>query len=241
MIAYGNTDIGVSRQMNQDYYCVSTKPIGNLPNVFIVADGMGGHKAGDVASKEAVSIIIKNIETSESKDPVTIMEKAIESANTGLIEKANSTPEFEGMGTTLVMATVCNNIVYIANIGDSRLYVIGDEIRQITRDHSFVEAMVSLGKLDKQSAKNHARKNVLTRALGVEKNTMADFFEIKCDDKSKILMCSDGLTNMVDDEEIRRIVMEEQTPKDAVDRLIEKANQNGGMDNITSVLIEPGK
>lgn len=238
MIAYGNTDIGISRHTNQDYYYVSTDPVGNLPNIFMVADGMGGHKAGDVASREAVDIIVKDIQTSNVKDPVSIMEKAIEKANEGLLNEAYGKPELEGMGTTLVMATVCDDIVYIANIGDSRLYVVGDEIRQITRDHSFVEAMVSLGKLDKKSAKNHARKNVLTRALGVEKGTAADFFEIKNHKKNRILMCSDGLTNMVDDEEIKSIVMGEENIKDAVDKLIEKANSNGGTDNITSILIE---
>ncbi len=239
MIVYGNTDIGKNRHTNQDYYYVSTEPVGNLPNVFIVADGMGGHKAGDVASREAVDIIVKDMETSNLKDPVSIMESAIDKANNKLMVLADEKPEFEGMGTTLVMVTIFDDVMYIANIGDSRLYVIGDEIRQITRDHSFVEAMVSLGKIDKKSAKNHEKKNVLTRALGVEKGTVADFFEIKCDKESRVLMCTDGLTNMVDDDEIRFIVKETEQIKDAVDKLIEKANENGGMDNITSILIQP--
>lgn len=238
MIAYGNTDIGVSRQVNQDYYYVSTEPVGNLPNIFIVADGMGGHKAGDVASREAVRIITDEIRSSELNDPVSIMESAIEKANSGLVEKSKSSTELEGMGTTLVMATICSGVAYIANIGDSRLYVIGDEIRQITRDHSFVQEMVSLGKLDKRSAKHHARKNILTRALGVEDGTAADFFEIKCTGGERILMCSDGLTNMVDDDEIKNIVLKAERPEDAVNELIDRANKNGGMDNITSVLIE---
>ena len=155
VIAYGKTDIGVNRRMNQDYFYVSTEPVGNLPNIFIVADGMGGHKAGDVASREAVNTIISEISGNTSNDLVSVMEKAIETANEKLLVKSQSTPEFEGMGTTLVMASVCNDVIYIANIGDSRLYVIGEEIRQITRDHSFVQEMVTLGKLDKNSAKNH--------------------------------------------------------------------------------------
>lgn len=158
MIAYGKTDIGASRKMNQDYFYVSTEPIGSLPNIFIVADGMGGHKAGDVASREAVNEIISIISSAATKDPVSIMEAAIDSANKKLLEKSKSAPEFEGMGTTLVMAAVCNDIIYIANIGDSRLYVIDDEIRQITRDHSFVQEMVTLGKLDKKTAKTHEKK-----------------------------------------------------------------------------------
>lgn len=239
VIAYGKTDIGVNRRMNQDYFYVSTEPVGNLPNIFIVADGMGGHKAGDVASREAVNTIISEISGNTSKDPVSTMEKAIETANVKLLEKSRSTPEFEGMGTTLVMAAVCNDVIYIANIGDSRLYVIGDEIRQITRDHSFVQEMVTLGKLDKNSARNHEKKNYLTRALGVEEGTMADFFEIKSIQGEKILMCSDGLTNMVEDDDIKNIVNGETDIREAVKTLIEVANKNGGMDNITAVLIEP--
>lgn len=238
VIAYGNTDVGSARKVNQDYFYVSTEPVGNLPNVFIVADGMGGHKAGDVASREAVDIILKCIEETTGNDPVSTIEKAIEAANEGLMKKANSEPELNGMGTTLVLSTIYKDIVYIANIGDSRLYVINDEIRQITRDHSYVQEMISLGKLDKASAKNHERKNVLTRALGVDKGTMADFFEIRYEEGSRILLCSDGLTNMVEDEEIRNIVRSEDNIEDAVNRLIEIANKNGGMDNITTVLIE---
>ncbi len=239
VIAYGKTDIGVNRRMNQDYFYVSTEPVGNLPNIFIVADGMGGHKAGDVASREAVNTIISEISENTSNDLVSIMEKAIETANEKLLVKSQSTPEFEGMGTTLVMASVCNDVIYIANIGDSRLYVIGEEIRQITRDHSFVQEMVTLGKLDKNSAKNHEKKNYLTRALGVEKGTMADFFEIKSIKGEKLLMCSDGLTNMVEDDDIKNIVNGETDIREAVKTLIEVANKNGGMDNITAVLIEP--
>ena len=239
VIAYGKTDIGANRKMNQDYFYVSTEPIGSLPNIFIVADGMGGHKAGDVASREAVNTIINEISATAAKDPVSIMEAAINSANIKLLEKSRSAPEFEGMGTTLVMAVICNDIIYIANIGDSRLYVIDDEIRQITRDHSFVQEMVTLGKLDKKSAKNHEKKNYLTRALGVEEGTMADFFEIKSINGGRILMCSDGLTNMVDDDDIKNIVNGRTDIREAVKALIEAANKNGGMDNITSVLIEP--
>lgn len=238
MIAYGKTDIGNNRNTNQDYYHVSTSPVGNLPNLFIVADGMGGHRAGDVASKEAVDTIIEVIESSDYKNPVSIIEESIEKSNKKLLEKSKSNPEFQGMGTTVVMTTICNDNIYIANIGDSRLYIINDEIRQITRDHSFVEEMVSMGKIDKNSAKNHIKKNVLTRALGVEENTQADFFEIKYEERSRILMCSDGLTNMVDDNEIRNIVMKHELIEDAVNELIEKSNKNGGIDNITSLIIE---
>ena len=238
MNAYGNTDVGRARKINQDYYYVSTKPIGNLPNVFIVADGMGGHNAGDVASREAIKWVIDTLHNGKGKDVISAMGEAINVANEQLNDLSAREPDLHGMGTTLVMATICNDTAYIANIGDSRLYLIDDGIRQITRDHSFVEEMVSLGKIAKEDARRHERKNVLTRALGVEKRIMADFFEIKFEKGSRILMCSDGLTNMVEDEEIRKIVSGEEHIQSAVDTLIKVANENGGMDNITSVLIE---
>ncbi len=235
MIAFGKTDVGIDRQTNQDYFFVSVKPVGNLPNLFIVADGMGGHKAGDVASKTAVECVLESIQQSK-KDVVSAMEEAINKANSTLIDKASSNPDWEGMGTTIVMATVIEDTVYIANIGDSRLYLIGEDIQQITRDHSFVEEMVNLGKIDKESAKNHYRKNVLTRALGVDKDVVADYFDIKINENDIILMCTDGLTNMLDDEDIRLLVSRDDTLEEIAEQLINEANINGGKDNITSVI-----
>ena len=238
LIAYGNTDIGTTRKINQDYLYCSTTPVGNLPNIYIVADGMGGHKAGDVASKTAVTTIVETVKGLEIKDPISIMENALEQANIKVWQLSQDDSELSGMGTTVVMCTIIENIVYIANVGDSRLYMIGDEIRQITRDHSYVQELVRLGKIDKKEARTHQRKNELTRALGVEKTMMVDFFEMKINDGNRILMCSDGLTNMIEDETIKRLVKSEKDIKDAVDKLIDKANQNGGMDNITAILIE---
>ncbi len=237
MIAFGKTDVGIDRQTNQDYFYVSVEPIGTLPNLFIVADGMGGHKAGDVASKTAVECVLESIEQSK-KDVVSAMEEAITKANITLIEKAASNPDWEGMGTTMVMATIIEDTVYIANIGDSRLYLFNEDMSQITRDHSFVEEMVNLGKIDKESAKNHVRKNVLTRALGVDKDIFADYFDIKIKENDKILMCTDGLTNMLDDEDIKLLVSREDRLEDIAEQLINEANVNGGKDNITSVIIQ---
>ena len=153
---------------------------------------------------------------------------------------ASSDEKYKGMGTTIVVATVVENNLYVANVGDSRLYLIDDEIKQITRDHSLVQEMVSIGELDKESAKTHSRKNVITRAVGVEKKLMADFFEVEVKENTKILLCSDGLSNMVDDSELKAIIKEctSETLETTVHKLIDAANGNGGLDNIAVVLAE---
>ncbi|MBQ2981964.1 MAG: Stp1/IreP family PP2C-type Ser/Thr phosphatase [Lachnospiraceae bacterium] len=241
MKAFALTNMGVRRNTNQDYAYVSEQNVGNLPNILIVADGMGGHKAGEVASEQAVNAVLESIKQNESKDKITIIEEAISKANEKVLNMATSDEKFKGMGTTLVVATLENNVLYVANVGDSRLYLIdNDDIRQITRDHSLVQEMVSLGELDKESARTHARKNVITRAIGVNEKIIADFFEADITEKTKILLCSDGLSNMVEDSQINDIVKEYagKTLEDTVHRLIDIANENGGLDNIAVVLAE---
>ena len=240
MRAYAMTNIGAKRNTNQDYAYFSVEQIGNLPNVLIVADGMGGHKAGEVASEQAVNAVLQSIKENEKKDKISIIEEAIDVANVKVLEMATKDEKFKGMGTTIVVATLENNNLYVANVGDSRLYLIGDDIRQITRDHSLVQEMVSIGELDKESAKTHSRKNIITRAVGVEKKVVADFFEAEVREGTKILLCSDGLSNMVDDSEIKSIIEDcsECDIKDTVQKLIDTANDNGGLDNIAVVLAE---
>lgn len=238
MKAFGMTDIGKIRKTNQDYLFISEDAVGNLPNIYIVADGMGGHKAGEVASKGAVDSMLHALETTLLKDPVSIMEEAVTSANSKVFHMSRDNPEFEGMGTTLVVATVYEKYFYVANIGDSRLYIIGDEIHQITRDHSYVEEMVSRGEIDKDSARTHAKKNVITRAVGVETGTYADYFQVKYKKGDKILMCSDGLSNMIGDEDLKAIVKKDISVEQIVNELVYTANYNGGADNITAIVVE---
>lgn len=238
MKAYGKTDVGVKRSTNQDYVFETVKSVGKLPNLFVVADGMGGHKAGEIASKSAVTAAISKIKDTKEKNPISIMQSAIEEANKTVIEKASENPEYEGMGTTLVMATITDKAVYIANVGDSRLYYVDEEIHQITRDHSYVEEMISKGELNKEQARNHNKKNIITRAIGVEDDIVPDYFEVQYNSGDYVLMCSDGLTNMLEDEEIRTIVQGHSSIEDKVSELINKANENGGQDNIAVVLIE---
>lgn len=239
--AFGKTDVGLMRTINQDSIFVSTQPIGKLPNLFIVADGMGGHKAGDVASREAIERFVKYACTTHMSDPANILDAGIISVNKDIFDMANSNRDYSGMGTTFVAASLVENHVYIANVGDSRLYLIGRDIRQITRDHSLVEDMVRMGVLEREEARTHYKKNVITKAIGVadDKTSTPDIFEIEVENGDKLLLCSDGLTNMVEDYDIKKIVKDNDSIKDAVRELIKQANENGGKDNISAILIEP--
>ncbi|MCM1123535.1 MAG: Stp1/IreP family PP2C-type Ser/Thr phosphatase [Eubacterium sp.] len=237
--SYAITDIGRKRKLNQDFIYLSETPIGNLPNVFIVADGMGGHKAGDYASRYAVETVVNAIGTSFEKNPVKILGKAIEKANALIRQRAREEVAYSGMGTTIVVATCIGSYLEVANVGDSRLYVVGDTIRQITEDHSLVEEMVRMGSIDKESARNHPDKNIITRAIGARDYIEADFFDLELQPGDMVLLCSDGLTNMVEDEAIRQILTNGRSLKDRVEELVETANQNGGKDNISAIVIEP--
>lgn len=233
------TDIGRKRKQNQDYVFTSQRAIGNLPNLFIVADGMGGHKAGEYASKYTVETICNCIERSFEKNPTLILQKAIELANAHIRQRASEDISLEGMGTTVVAATCLGKYLQVANVGDSRLYIVNEEIRQITRDHSKVEELVRVGVLDRAAARNHPEKNIITRAIGANDTIEADFFTEELAAGDIVLMCSDGLTNMLEDEEIRDILGGEGELDDKARRLVEAANVHGGRDNISVILIEP--
>ena len=240
MKAIAVTDVGKKRTMNQDYVFLSKDPVGNLPNLFIVADGMGGHKAGDFASRYAVNTIRENIEQDDDTNPVKLLRSAIERANREIIRKASRESEYEGMGTTLVAATIIRGYMYIANVGDSRLYVINrEEIRQVTRDHSLVEEMVRMGEIRREEARFHPDKNIITRAIGAGYYVKVDFFGHTLRDNDKILLCSDGLSNMLEDDEIFEIVNRDEEIARRAGELINRANTYGGKDNISVVLVEP--
>ena len=237
--SYAITDIGRKRQLNQDFIYLSETPVGNLPNLFIVADGMGGHKAGDYASRYAIETAVEAIGASFEKNPVRILGGAIERANTLIRQRAREDIAYSGMGTTMVAATCMGRYLEVANVGDSRLYVINDKIEQITQDHSLVEEMVRMGGIDKASARNHPDKNIITRAIGARNYIEVDFFNVELQAGDIVLLCSDGLTNMVEDEAIHQILTEDGSIRDRVEKLVETANQNGGKDNISVIVIEP--
>lgn len=239
MKAFSITDIGEKRRINQDYVFCEVNSIGNLPNLFIVADGMGGHNAGDYASRFCVEFLTEHIRNSDIKSPIALIEEAIKDTNDKLYEKSKQEIDYEGMGTTLVVATISNNDMYLANIGDSRLYVISKEMLQITEDHSLVQAMVKTGELDQDEAKSHPNKNIITRALGTNEIAQPDFFEVRLEEGDIVLMCSDGLTNMLNDETIEKIIRENaDDPQTATETLIKQANLNGGKDNITVIIVK---
>ncbi len=238
---YSMTDIGRRRKLNQDTVYSCEHPLGNLNNLFIVADGMGGHKAGDYASAYTVKAIEREVEVCEDKSPIKILREAITVANMEIYEKASTEPDFAGMGTTVVAATVADDTLYVANVGDSRLYLIDKNITQVTKDHSLVAELVRKGSLDESQAKGHPDKNIITRAIGAAPSVEIDFFEVELNPGDIILMCTDGLTNMVDDDEILRIVRCGVDVCDVAENLVKMANHNGGKDNIGVVIIEASK
>lgn len=239
MISYGQTDTGRVRKINQDSIFVSSDQVGPLSNLFLVADGMGGHRAGDFASRFVVETMVRIIRESGEGSPVIILRRAIEQTNGLLFEEAMRAPERQGMGSTLVAATVEKDTMYVANVGDSRLYLLRDSLEQITRDHSLVEEMVSLGKIERDSESYRNQKNIITRAVGIGRTVEADLFEIPMQECDCVLLCSDGLTNMVDDAGISRILKTTDTLKEKTEALIGAANDNGGKDNIAVILVEP--
>ena len=234
------TNVGKKRKLNQDYVYSSEQAVGRLDNLFLVADGMGGHNAGDYASRITVETMVEKIADSREEKPERIFEEAILAANALVRSQAAQVPEFEGMGTTVVAATCRGNVLCVANVGDSRLYVTnGRKIQQITRDHSWVEEMVQRGGMGRDEARNHPDKNIITRAIGAEDSVKVDFFTVRLEEGDKILMCTDGLTNMLEDEEIRMILEGARDLVEQAGELVDAANEHGGRDNISVILIDP--
>jgi protein phosphatase len=237
MKSEGKTDIGKKRAQNQDSLFFTDEPIGPLPNLYIVADGMGGHKAGDIASKTAIECVTEYIKESTLNNPVSVLKRAITYANDKVYRLSRENADYNGMGTTFVAAVEDEGVLYVANIGDSRLYHISDDIRQITLDHSLVEELIRTGQLDRNKGRNHPEKNIITKALGIGNDVVPDFFEVNLLPHDSILLCSDGLTNMLEDDEIKEIIFEcKGDLKNAVDKMIDRANYYGGKDNISVVL-----
>ena len=237
MRAFGASDIGKKRKINQDYFFYSDDPVGCFPNLYIVADGMGGHKAGDMASSSTVKRFVELAKRTQTRHYFTEMGRIIEEVNEEIYQMSAENEEYSGMGTTFVAVTVDGDLAYIVNIGDSRLYHIGgEEIRQVTLDHSLVEELVRAGELSESQSVSHPQKNIITRAVGVSETVVPDYFQEKLEEGDSLLLCSDGLTNMVTDDEIARIVRESESEEEAVGRLIDEALFYGGVDNIAVVV-----
>lgn len=241
MRVYAKTDIGKARQMNQDFYYVSQKNEDMC--LCILADGMGGYNGGEIASnlatnsaKEYIEENFDKIEHTE-KEIMNLIKYAMEYANKAVLEKSKENEELEQMGTTLEICIIYNGKAYIGHIGDSRIYRIRKNIiRRITTDHSYVEKLVKDGTITREEAFYHPKKNMLMKALGCNEAIEPDIMVKEFLQNDIILMCSDGLTNMLTEEAIYNTVQEE--PKTACEKLIKKANENGGYDNISVILIK---
>lgn len=239
MISCAKTDVGIKRKVNQDAIFYSDTVVGKLPNLYLVADGMGGELAGDYASAKCVETIINCIKKSKETEPVRILEEAIQTANNLIYAESKSDPGKAGMGTTLVMATIIDGHLFVANVGDSRLYVANSsKVLQVTKDHSVVAELVRTGELDEDDARTDKRKNMITRAIGAESAIAADYFDVALKGREHILLCSDGLTNMVSDKEILSILKSADSIEDRATKLVELANSNGGKDNISVIIVE---
>lgn len=241
MEAWGLTDVGNVREQNQDAFRILTLP--NDALAALVCDGMGGARAGNIASRLACEVFSGEIERSFSPDMTLdelerMLRSAATLANISVFEHAQISPDYEGMGTTLVAALVCERGTLVLNIGDSRAYLInGDGVHCITTDHSVVELMVRRGELTPEQAKTHPSKNLITRAVGTGTQVLADVFRVEAGKNDNILLCSDGLSNLLADQEILFEVAHGANKADCCQRLLEIAKERGAPDNVTSVLI----
>lgn len=231
------TDIGKLRRQNEDSVYINDKKL----SFAIVADGMGGHKAGEIASRMAVDTIKSSLNRGRITDKTKIddkLRKAFELANKKIYDYAEENSKLMGMGTTTVVAVIHNGKLTVANVGDSRAYIIKDnEIRQISEDHSYVWQLVMKGEITENQARRHPKRNYITRAMGTEKNVPVDVFSEEWNGGT-VLLCSDGLSGLLDNYEMRNIVNEAESLQEAAEKLVSLANERGGNDNISVALME---
>ncbi len=237
MKAWGESHVGQVRKLNEDSFFIQISPDG-IAGYFVVCDGMGGAKAGDVASRLATRAFARVMDAATEKKLAERVRDAMQSANTDVWQHSKDSPDLEGMGTTMVCMAADKSELVIGNIGDSRAYLIDEEgIRQITQDHSLVGEMLERGELTPYQAQRHPSRNVITRAIGVGSRVTCDIFQVPRKDGQYILLCTDGLTGEVSEPEIYYEVFQSDLPEKACQTLIEIANSRGGHDNITVVLV----
>lgn len=240
MKVYSRTDVGKKRTANQDAFFTGEFEGGAV--FAVVCDGMGGANGGNVASEKAATLIsdyiVKSYSPKMNSNAIeNLLRAAVDSANTEVYELAREDQAYSGMGTTVVAALVIDNLAHIVHVGDSRAYLVGpSDIEKLTVDHSVVEAMVQSGEISKEEAKSHPKKNIITRAVGAERTVMCDYNIVLKPENSALLICTDGLSNCVEEADILKATLE-CSPSECADRLIEMANNAGGPDNITAVLI----
>ena len=236
------TDVGAVRKQNQDACRVEVLQEDRV--LLIVCDGMGGARAGNVASEMAVSVfgdamLERLADPERAEDLKKALEESVALANHVIWDRAGTDPNCLGMGTTLVAALVTDGVCHVVNVGDSRAYAVSEAgIRRITRDHSLVEDLVESGEITREQARTHPQKNLITRALGAAQDTPADLFEEPCVEGGYLLLCTDGLSNVVTDQELLYEVIHGGQPEDCCNRLLETALQRGAPDNVTAILFQ---
>ena len=224
-----STDIGQVREGNEDSYLV-------IEPLYAVADGMGGHRGGEVASSLALETVQGMFERREGS-----LAEQVAEANRAVFDRSQNDRSVSGMGTTLTAAQVDGNRVHLVHVGDSRAYLLrGGELTQITEDHTLVHRMVMEGEITPEEAETHPHRSILTRALGVDQTIQVDEGDIEVVPGDRILLCTDGLTGMVPEGQIREILLETPDPQEAVEKLVKVANRAGGIDNITAMILEFG-
>ena len=242
MQCWGITDPGCVRTQNQDAYM--TEQLDRNTTLCVVCDGMGGAKSGNVASLLAVDVFVEEIRRTwhSGMDPEEIdrmLEGAVKLANFTVFDQAQQFEEFYGMGTTLVAALICGKTVTVVNVGDSRAYLVNkDGLRRITTDHSLVQMMVQRGELTPERARTYPGKNYITRAIGTESVVLCDVFHLHVERGDSVLLCSDGLSNMMDDQEILFEVAHGVNKQHCCQRLLDIAKNRGAPDNVTSILVQ---
>ncbi|MCX7842939.1 MAG: Stp1/IreP family PP2C-type Ser/Thr phosphatase [Clostridia bacterium] len=239
------SDKGIVREVNEDSYNVLAG-YSNVPVSFIIADGMGGHNSGEIASQTAVNYISNYIMENpsdfceEGRISQAILQ-AVRNTNSRVYELSLANQENSGMGTTFILAVVCNKRLYIGHVGDSRVYLLRDGIiEQITTDHSYIEELVRTGSISREEAQNHPKKNLITRALGCGIDVEVDLYTCNIKENDIYLLCTDGLTNLVDENDIKQILESQDDPEEACGKLVELANSRGGDDNVTVIVFKNG-
>lgn len=240
MEIYGDTTKGLIRKKNEDSFLIKKNVTKKFKNLFIVADGMGGHLGGEIASCDLVVEFEKFLKLEDSNDKkIDIMIKVLAKVNKIIYDKSEREEKLKGMGTTSSILTIDKNKGHIVHVGDSRIYTFADNtIKLVTEDHTYVSELVKKGEISEENAKIHPNKNVITRAIGIDKFVKIDKIEIDLKKTKYILMCTDGLTNTVSDNVIEQLLKGKGAVGDIVNQLISKANENGGIDNSTVILIK---
>lgn len=225
------SDVGRVRKANEDAMLVDAP-------IFVVADGMGGHLAGDVASATAVETIKRSVEDQPPKEP-SHLESYVRAANKAIWDKALADPQLQGMGTTCTLLHLDGETAHLAHVGDSRAYLLREgDVTQLTEDHTLVERMVREGKLQREQASRHPQRSIITRALGVEAEVEVDLLAVDVTEGDRVLLCSDGLSSMIEDEAIRQILGDASDAEGAANQLVEAALDAGGEDNVTVVVLD---